>query len=67
MFLKFRGRNLFSRMIRSSLFALKSIPFPVGKIVKKAVCSPTSECILVIWHCILSAELTKNSFRLFFW
>jgi len=32
------------------------LSFPVGKITEKAI----------TWHCVLSAELTKNFFRLFF-
>jgi len=36
----------------------------VGKIVEKAVCRSV---ILTIWHCILSADLSKaHSFRLLF-
>jgi len=37
---------------------------PVGKIAEKAVCRSV---FLTMWHCILSAELTKmHCFRLFF-
>jgi len=37
--------------------------FSVGKIAEKPICR---NVFLTIWHCILSAELTTHSFRLFF-
>jgi len=37
---------------------LSRLSFPVGKIAEKAVCKSV---FLTIWHCILSAELTKHA------
>jgi len=58
------GNGIESRCTIDTDTGPSRIYFPVGKIAEKAV---YRSVFLTIWHCILSAELTKtHSFRLFF-
>jgi len=57
-----KGTNIFLTRIKnvSGMRSLQKFKrtFPVGKIAEKAVCKSV---FLTIWHCNVSAELTKNA------